>query len=183
MSTINGLVAWGNTQNGLRLYGGTKVKIRNGVFLMNGLDAVYLTSYEATAAGNNLAELDLGTTADPGRNYLQGAVGSNPNLAGLCISMSDNMGALTLATRGNLFAGPTDCATSTAAITRSTVCGGYTDLGVIPAAGTTVTVDVGPASNDVATLVPAFPGWGCLFLRLARGRRRPRVRSEATVRV
>ena len=143
MSTINGLVAWGNTQNGLRLYGGTKVKIRNGVFLMNGLDAIYLTSYEATAAGNNLAELDLGTTADPGRNYLQGAVGSNPNLAGLCISMSDNMGALTLATRGNLFAGPTDCATSTAAITRSTVCGGYTDLGVIPAAGTTVAVDVG----------------------------------------
>ena len=33
MSTINGLVAWQNTQNGLRLYGGDKVKVRNSVFL------------------------------------------------------------------------------------------------------------------------------------------------------
>jgi hypothetical protein len=141
-STINGLVVWGNTQNGVRLYGGSGVKVRNSVILMNGLNAVYLTSFAATAAGNSLAGIDLGTPADPGRNYFQGAVGSNPNLAGLCVSMSDNMGGLTLAAAGNLFAGPIDCASSTAAVSRSAVCGGYTDLGVIPATGTTLTVDV-----------------------------------------
>jgi hypothetical protein len=56
--------------------------------------------------------------------------------------MSAGMGSLSLATRGNTFAGPTDCATSTAALVRSSVCSGFADLGVIPAAGTTVTVDV-----------------------------------------
>jgi len=49
---------------------------------------------------------------------------------------------LTLSARGNVFSGPTDCSTSTTAIVRSTVCGGFVDLGVVPAAGTTVTVDV-----------------------------------------
>ena len=109
MSTVNGLVAWGNTQTGLRLYGGAKVKVRNSVFLMNVLNGVYLTSFDSTAAGNDLSRIDLGTSAELGRNYLQASVGANPNLAGLCVSMSNGMGALTLATRGNLFAGPTDC--------------------------------------------------------------------------
>lgn len=142
MSSINGLVAFGNTQNGLRLYGGARVKVRNSVFLMNVLNGVYVTSFDGTAGGNNLSQLDLGTSAEPGRNYLQGLVGANPNLAGLCVSMSNGMGALTLATRGNLFAGPTDCAASTATLVHSTVCSGFVDLGIIPAAGTTVTVDV-----------------------------------------
>jgi hypothetical protein len=42
-----------------------------------------------------------------------------------------------------VFAGPTDCATSTAAVVRSTVCNGFVDLGVVPSGNTTVTVDVG----------------------------------------
>jgi hypothetical protein len=71
-----------------------------------------------------------------------------PDLAGLCIGMSSGRGLLTLSARGNVFAapsasaGPIDCTSSTAAIVRSTVCGGFVDLGVVPATGTTVDVDV-----------------------------------------
>jgi hypothetical protein len=69
-------------------------------------------------------------------------LGANPDLAGLCVAMSGGMGTLSLAVVGNVFAGPTDCTASSAGIVRSSVCGGYVDLGVIPAAGTTVNVDV-----------------------------------------
>ena len=85
------------------------VKVRNSVLLMNVLNGVYLTVYDGTAAGNDLSQIDLGTAADPGRNVLQGAVGSIPDLAGLCVSMSAGRGRLTLSARGNVFAGPTDC--------------------------------------------------------------------------
>ena len=47
LSTINGLVAWQNAQNGLRLYGGEKVKVRNSVFLANVLNGVYVTAFDA----------------------------------------------------------------------------------------------------------------------------------------
>ena len=135
-STVNGLVAWQNAQNGLRLYGGGKVKVRNSVFLANVLNGVYVTPYEATSAGNDLSQLDLGTAADPGRNTMQAALGSMPNLAGLCLGMTPGLNmALTLSARGNIFAGPTDCATSTAAIVRSTVCNGFADIGVVPERG------------------------------------------------
>jgi hypothetical protein len=142
LSTVNGFVGWQNTQNGLRLYGGEKVKVRNSVFLANVLNGVYLTSYDGTAAGNDLSGIDLGTAADGGRNVLQAAVGSMPNLAGLCVQMGSGGGTQTVAARGNLFAGPNDCASSTSPISRSAVCNGFVDLGVVPMTGTTVNVDV-----------------------------------------
>jgi Cys-rich repeat protein len=142
MSSVNGLVAWQNTQNGLRLYGGERVRVRNSVFLANLLNGVLVTSFDATAAGNDLSFIDLGTAADAGRNILQAAVGANPDLAGVCVQMSGGQGALTLSARGNTFSGPVDCTTSTAAVTRSNVCGGFVDVGIVPVAGTTVTLDV-----------------------------------------
>jgi hypothetical protein len=142
LSTINGFVGWQNGQNGLRLYGGGKVKVRNSVFLANVLNGVYITSYDGTAAGNDLSQIDLGSTADAGRNVLQAAIGSMPDLAGLCVGMSGGRGLLTLSARGNVFAGPTDCSTSTASIVRSAACAGFVDLGIVPATGTIVTVDV-----------------------------------------
>ena len=41
-----------------------------------------------------------------------------------------------LSAEGNIFAGPTNCASSTNAIVRSSSCTGGVDLGVIAAAGT-----------------------------------------------
>jgi hypothetical protein len=142
LSTVNGFVAWQNAQNGLRLYGGEKVKVRNSVFLANVLNGVFVTSFDATAAGNDLSQLDLGTAADGGRNVLQSAVGSMPDLAGVCVQMASGRGTLTLSARGNVFAGPIDCTSSASPIVRSTVCNGFADLGVVPASGTTVNVDV-----------------------------------------
>ena len=143
LSTINGFVAWQNAQNGLRLYGGEQGegpeqrlpgerpqrRLRDGVRRDRG-------------GQRPVADRSRHDASDPGRNVLQAAVGSMPDLAGLCVGMSPGRGLLTLSARGNVFAGPTDCATSTAAVVRSTVCGGFVDLGVVPATGTTVTVDV-----------------------------------------
>ncbi|HEY5091618.1 MAG TPA: hypothetical protein VIK30_16680, partial [Polyangia bacterium] len=142
LSSVNGLVTWTNAQNGLRLSGGSKIKIRNGVFLDNGLNGVYIAFYDGTAAGNDLSGIDLGNAGDPGRNQLQAALGSGPNLAGLCIGMAAGQGTLTLGAEGNIFSGPTDCTGSNATIVRSPVCGGDVDLGVVAAAGTGVTVDL-----------------------------------------
>ena len=141
-SRIDGLVAWQNAQNGVRLYGGARVALRDGVFLGNGLNGVLITSYDVSAAGNDPSQIDLGQAGDPGRNQIQAATGANPNLAGLCVSMSGGMGALGLAAEGNVFAGPTDCTGGPTAIVRASVCGGGVDLGVIPAGGTSVTADV-----------------------------------------
>jgi hypothetical protein len=126
----------------LRIYGGTKMRVRNSVFLANLLNGIYLTAYDSSAAGNDLSQIDLGKAGTPGRNQIQALFGANPDLAGLCVSMSAGMGTLTLAAEGNLFAGPTDCTVSMAGLVRSTVCGGYVDLGVLSPAGTTVNVDV-----------------------------------------
>jgi hypothetical protein len=140
-STIGGLVAWANPSSGLRVYGGSKLKVRNSVFLANGANGVFVTSYDNTSAGNDLSQLDLGTVGAPGHNTLQALLGSNPDVTGVCVSMSANMGALTLHAAGNVFAGPIDCSTSILPILRAPTCSGFVDVGVVTALGTTVTVD------------------------------------------
>ena len=138
LSTVNGLVAWHNFKQGIQLFGGEQVKLRNSVVLKNVLSGLLV----ASSAPNDLATIDLGVAGDGGRNLLQAAAGSNPNQAGLCISASAGEGTLTLSAEGNVFAGPTDCASSSNAIVRSSSCSGGVDLGSIAATGTTVTVDL-----------------------------------------
>jgi hypothetical protein len=138
ISTVNGLVAWHNTKQGIQLFGGERIKLRNSVVLKNALSGILV----ASSAANDLATIDLGAAGDPGRNLLQAAAGSNPNQSGLCISVSAVEGTLTLPAEGNVFAGPTDCASSTTAIVRSSSCTGGVDLGIIAASGTAVTVDL-----------------------------------------
>ena len=140
-STVTGLVAWGNTKQGVQLVGGEKVKLRSSVLLNNKLNGLLLTS---TAAGD-LATIDLGVANDPGLNQLQSVAGSNPNLAGLCISTSTNEGTLALSAEGNTFAGVTgsiDCSSSTTAIVRSPSCANGADVGIISGTGTSVMVDL-----------------------------------------
>jgi hypothetical protein len=143
VSTINGLVAWSNLKQGLQLFGGEKVRVRNSVFLDNLLNGVYITTNGTGATSNDLSGLDLGAAGDPGKNQLQASLGANPDLAGLCISMAAGQGTLTLSAQGNVFSGPTDCTSSSATVNRSNAsCSGYVDLGLVPAVGTTVNVDV-----------------------------------------
>ena len=77
-STVNGLVAWGNTKQGLQLFGGEKVKVRNSVLLNNKLNGLLVTSSDSSAASNNLSRIDLGVAGDPGRNQLQAAPARTP---------------------------------------------------------------------------------------------------------
>jgi hypothetical protein len=142
LSTVSGLVAWNNTRQGVQLFGGEKVKLRGSVLLDNKLNGVLVTSSDSSAASNDLTTIDLGRAGDPGRNLIQASAGANPDLTGLCINMSPGEGTLTLSAEGNVFSGPTDCNSSTNAIVRSTSCAGGVDLGIIPASGTTVTVDL-----------------------------------------
>ena len=93
-----------------------KVKVRNSVFLANVLNGVYVTALRRDGGGQRPVAASIsGPCRTPGHNVLQAAVGSMPDLAGLCVAMSPRAGTLTLSARGNVFAGPTDCATSTAA--------------------------------------------------------------------
>jgi hypothetical protein len=112
------------------------------VFLANGLNGVYVTAFSATAAGNDLSQINLGDAGSPGKNILQQVSGPNRDITGLCVSMSPSMGALTLLAEGNIFAGPVDCSTSSSMILSSTVCSNFVDLGVLAASGTTVDVNV-----------------------------------------
>jgi hypothetical protein len=142
-STVSGLVTWGNVKQGMQLFGGEKVKVRRSVLLDNKLNGLLITSSDPSPASNDLAGIDLGVAGDPGLNQLQASAGSNPNLAGLCLSMSPGQTALALSAEGNVFAGPVDCTSSTNAIVRSSSCAGGVDLGIIPApGGTSVTVDL-----------------------------------------
>jgi hypothetical protein len=145
-SSIDGLVSWANTNYGARIFGGVKVKVRRSIFLANGIDGILVSNNGATAAGNDLSAIDLGTAGDFGHNYLEvplGSLGVNTT-AGLCVGMSANQGALTLQAAGNLMvttgsATQVDCSTTAATVTRGT-CSGRNSVGVAAAAGTAVSV-------------------------------------------
>ena len=144
LSTINGLVAWQNAQNGLRLYGGEKVKVRNSVFLANVLNGVYVTSFDATRGGQrSVADRSRHGRRTRATTSSRRRSARTPTWRASASAMSPGHGGADAVARAGTSsrARPT-ARRSTAAIVRSTVCGGFVDLGVVPAAGTTVTVDV-----------------------------------------
>ena len=126
----------------MQLFGGEKVKVRRSVLLNNKLNGLFLTASDSSSASNDLSGINLGTAGDPGLNQIQAALGANADLTGLCVSMASGQGTLSLAAQGNVFAGPTDCTSSTNGIMRATSCSNNADLGIVPASGTTVNVDL-----------------------------------------
>jgi hypothetical protein len=155
-NSINGLVSWGNTNYGMRLFGGSLVKVRNSILLGNGQYGVIVGSGANSIAGNDLSKLDMGKPTDAGKNYIQtplGALGTNSS-GGLCVALTNctgaclSGGALTesMSAEGNFMVSAVgntelDCSTSTAAITKGT-CGGHVSDGINTATGITTTVDV-----------------------------------------
>ena len=155
-NNIKGLVSWGNTNFGMRLFGVSLVKVRNSILLGNVQYGIIVGSGANTIAGNDLSKLDLGKPGDAGKNYLQtpvGALGTNSS-GGLCVALTNctgaclSGGALTenVSAEGNLMVtavGNTqvDCSTNTSAITKGT-CGGQRSDGINVATGITTTVDV-----------------------------------------
>ena len=159
-NSVNGLVSWGNTSDGMRLFGGSLAKVRNSVLLANGRYGV-LVGGANVLGGDDVTRLDLGKPSDPGKNYLQtplGALGTNAT-AGLCVALANcttlgangcrSGGALTenLSAEGNFLVSlatphaQLDCSSSTAAITKGTCTGGNSD-GITAATNVTTTVDV-----------------------------------------
>jgi hypothetical protein len=152
-NSIDGLVSWANTNYGLRLFGGSVVKVRNSVLLANTGYGVLVSSGANSAAGNNLGGLDLGTASDFGKNYLQtplGALGTNLT-GGLCVSLTNCTGtcpaplAANLTAAGNFMVSTgnaqVDCSSSTATITKGT-CGSQRSDGINVATGITTTVTI-----------------------------------------
>ena len=159
-NSINGLVSWGNTSDGMQLFGGSLAKVRNSIFLGNGRYGVMIGGANILG-GDDVSKLDLGKAGDPGKNYLQtplGALGTNAT-AGLCVALANcttfgptgcrSAGAVTanLSAEGNFMvslAAPhaqLDCSTSTSAITKGSCANGNSD-GITAAANVTTTVDV-----------------------------------------
>jgi len=151
-NTIDGLVAWGNSNYGMRLFGGSKVKVRNSLFLANVQYGVIVGGANSVA-GEDLSGLDLGVAGDPGKNYLQvplGSAGLNAS-GGLCVALTNCAGAFcplteNLSAEGNFMVSASgnlqvDCSTSTSAITKGT-CGGLRSDGINAATSVTTTVDV-----------------------------------------
>jgi hypothetical protein len=145
LCTINGLVSWGNTNRDMLLQGGSKVKLRNSV-LGTGPEGIRIQN---NGANNDISQIDLGTGADPGKNWIQtpnGASGFHAN-AGICLVMQANQGALTLNAGGNHFTTTgnpgtqLDCATGTGTVGTNTTCTGRVSIGNATAGGgTTPTV-------------------------------------------
>ncbi len=159
-NSINGLVSWGNTSDGMQLFGGSLARVRSSIFLGNGRYGVMVGGANILG-GDDVSKLDLGKTGDPGKNYLQtplGALGTNAT-AGLCVALANcttfgpggcrSGGAVTanLSAEGNFMvslAAPhtqLDCSTSTSAITKGSCANGNSD-GITAAANVTTTVDV-----------------------------------------
>jgi hypothetical protein len=153
LNAITGVVAHANQGPGLRVLGGTRLKLRTSVLLANGGSGVLIEPFAASAAGTDVSAIDLGVAGDSGKNVLQSLLGSNPNTgAGICVDLNLVTGTAAIKARGNVFAGVAaalDCAVATPAakITIADTCGqatGKVNVGVRkpPASTATITVDL-----------------------------------------
>jgi hypothetical protein len=130
---ITGLVAWANLANGVRIVAGSAATMRNSVMLANGSNGLIVsTNVNGGTRNNDTSKIDLGTSAGPsyGGNTFQASLGSNPNSgAGLCLSIDRTAGSV-LNAAGNIFAGPKNCASSSATLTKNSRCSGSVDYSV-----------------------------------------------------
>jgi len=148
VNTISGVVVWNNNTGGLRIGGGSAVKIRNSVFGANVRDGIRIVQGNGGSAAQqrNLAGLDLGTagtTPDYGHNYLQtptSVLGRNQN-SGLCLN-TGGPGTLNAAGNFMVFGGgggtQVDCSTTMQTVTKGPTCTNGASLGIM--GGTTATV-------------------------------------------
>ena len=147
---IDGVVAHANQGPGLRVLGGSKLKLRNSVSLANGGSGVLIEPFGGTN-GTDVTAIDLGIANDPGKNVLQSLLGSNPNTgAGICVDLNLAAGTAAIKARGNIFAGAgavLDCSVTPAPATKigiADTCGGagQVNVGVRKAVPTTATITV-----------------------------------------
>ena len=128
---LTGLVSYANVAGqGVRVFGGSALKLRKSVLLSNAGNGVLVTTnVVGNVRVNDVSRIDLGTTADYGKNVLQSVLGFNPNLGvGVCLAL--DAGTARLAAAGNSFAG-LDCSQNApGAVTRNNGCGNHADIGI-----------------------------------------------------
>jgi hypothetical protein len=143
---VNGIVSYQNGREGITIFGGSSVKLRNSYVLDNQGNGVLVTTNTdhcgadgGVVAGCNdnvVTFIDLGkgaalldaSVSDFGLNTLQDSTLTN-NRAGLCLSTAV---AGKLAAEGNIFAGPLDCSAGTGSLSRGAcAANSSTDVGVV----------------------------------------------------
>ena len=154
-NSISGLVSWGNTNYGMRLFGGSLVKVRNSVLLGN-------LQYGVIVGGANgvgrRRHLQRSTSARPAT---RGRTGSRPRSARPAPTRTAASASLSRTASGACLAGgpltenlsaegnemvstvnaQVDCSTSTATVTKG-ACGAQRSDGINAAMNVTTTVDV-----------------------------------------
>ena len=98
---MTGLTAWqtsGTTSAGIRLLGGSSVKLRASSVLGNTLYGVHVTPFtDGVAVTTDVNKIDLGsnTTTEAGKNVVQAPTGASPNGgAGICLAVTQGVGAI-----------------------------------------------------------------------------------------
>jgi hypothetical protein len=87
-NSISYVAAESNSTNGLGLYGGASVKVRNSTFVNNTLSGVRVVA----GTSESMTGMDLGTAADPGNNVF-----SANTQAEVCVDLDTPTGTLLLA--------------------------------------------------------------------------------------
>jgi hypothetical protein len=153
--TLTGLVATSNTQDGLRVFGGSNVRVRGSMLLGNAQDGVNVATSPGAAPApkpDDVSEIDLGTntTTNAGNNVFQSS--STPNgFAGVCLNITRDLNQ-TLNAQGNTWieAGDAggasiDCASVAGTLTEATAvapsrpCAGGVDIGGTGLSAPTIT--------------------------------------------
>ena len=129
LNDINGVVAWGNTTRDMIVYAGSKFRMRNSV-LGAGPEGIRIQTNGATDATNDISQIDLGTAASFGNNYIQmpnGSLGFHTS-AGICINLAGGHPAQNLFAAGNIMTTTgnpgtqLDCSMASGTVAKGTNC-------------------------------------------------------------
>jgi hypothetical protein len=139
-SLINGLVVWNSGNNGIHIFGGSNVGVKNSYILNNGVSGIRVDNNSGACTGalctnNNYTDVNLGMsgTGNWGLNTLQDP--TNPNkVVGICFAPTVPLSfvtAVSLNAAGNIF-GADNCSMTAAALTQQNDCTTKTndDLGL-----------------------------------------------------
>jgi hypothetical protein len=92
--------------NGISIYGGSSLKLRNSLTKGNKYNGIWVTTYTAGSTKNDdVSNIDLGTSGEAGGNTFQPATGSNGE-SGICLQLTPTA-KQKLEAQGNIF-GSTD---------------------------------------------------------------------------
>jgi hypothetical protein len=130
-ASVTSFTASGTTNgNGITIYGGSSLTLRDSITQGNSADGVLVATYQqGTTTSSDVSLIDLGTPASYGGNTFQFKTGESPNLGtGICLQVGPNAGQ-NLHAAGNIFEDK-DCAITPAILQKSALCADATDYGI-----------------------------------------------------